>query len=485
VKELLQTRRLFVVILVVGFFTMAARGVTDPDVWWHLRTGQLIIQAHKVFHSDPYSFTRLGQPWVDHEWLSQVFMFGLYRLAGWGGLIAGFSAITAVALLLVFLRCPGRPYVAGLITVWGAVASIPSWGVRPQMLTFLLASVLLLVLQRSYGHPNVLWWTPPLMLLWVNLHAGYALGIALLVLFFLGDVLDATFGFKSWLQITLRLRTLALVIAVCLAVVSLNPYGVRMYWYPLETLRSPAMHSYINEWFSPDFHQHRYLATLFMMLATLTLPALSPRRLRPQEILLLLVTTYAALRSVRHIPIYVLVAVPIVSALLQAWLEARGMALRLEAGPRPLTRTKVLVNALLLAGFLAFAAARFNYVAGRQRQTEKKEYPAEAVFFLSARRPPGPLLNHYNWGGYFIWTLYPEYKVYIDGRADLYGDSFLDDFASTYYVKGGSWRDSLVKWGIRTVVLPPDAPLVTALQTMPGWKTIYADAQAVILTKAP
>ncbi len=93
-------------------------------------------------------------------------------------------------------------------------------------------------------------------------------------------------------------------------------------------------------------------------------------------------------------------------------------------------------------------------------------------------------MNHYNWGGYLIWRLYPEYRVYIDGRADLYGDSFLDEFAASYYLKQ-HWREPLRKWGIRTVFLPWDAPLVTALLSTPGWKRIYIDSQAVILTLAP
>ena len=113
-------------ILALGLFTMAARSVTDPDVWWHLRTGQLIAQTHSVFHADPYSFTRLGQPWVDHEWLSQILIFAIYRLAGWGGLIVTFGAIIAAAFLVVFYRSPGRPYVAGVITLLGAFASAPS-----------------------------------------------------------------------------------------------------------------------------------------------------------------------------------------------------------------------------------------------------------------------------------------------------------------------------------------------------------------------
>jgi hypothetical protein len=93
-------------------------------------------------------------------------------------------------------------------------------------------------------------------------------------------------------------------------------------------------------------------------------------------------------------------------------------------------------------------------------------------------------MNHYNWGGYLIWRLYPEYRVYIDGRADLYGDSFLDEFAESYYLKQ-HWREPLRKWGIRTVFLPRDAPLVTALLSTPGWEKIYIDSQAVILTLTP
>src|SRR6266550_3201993 len=165
VNSLLETRRIFVAVLVIGLLALAARGVSDPDVWWHLRTGQLIIQNHQVPHSDPYSFTRAGQPWINHEWLSQVAIYGMHWLAGWGGLIVGFAAIIAVSSLLVYLRSPGRPYVAGVFTVWGAVASAPIWGVRPQMISLLLASAFLLVLDRSDKRPGLLWWTAPLTLL--------------------------------------------------------------------------------------------------------------------------------------------------------------------------------------------------------------------------------------------------------------------------------------------------------------------------------
>ncbi|MBZ5598044.1 MAG: hypothetical protein LAN83_06955 [Acidobacteriia bacterium] len=477
----LETRRVFVLVLALGLFAMAARGMTDPDAWWHLRTGQLITASHSVPHTDPYSYTRSGQPWVAHEWLSDVLIYNLYCVSGWGGLIVVFGVITAATLLLLFGRCAGRPYVAGAITVWAAFASLPFWGVRPLMLSLLLASIFLVILEHSDVHPNWLWWTPPLTMLWVNLHAEYALGIALLGLFLVGGTLDVAFGVETWAQMRPRLRKLAMVMAACVALVPLNPNGVGMYVYPFQTLHSRAMLQYIAEWASPNFHQGRFLAVLLMMLATTAGLGFMPRRVRPREMLLLLVMTAAALRSVRHIAIYVLVAAPILSRLVQALVEGRGRAWLDSARTRPFPG-KTLVNAGLLAAILVFAVARPSYVARHQDEKEAENFPAAAVAFLEARRPPGPILNHYNWGGYFIWKLYPEYRVYIDGRADLYGDAFMEKFAATYYLTGG-WRQELERWQIRTVVLPPAAPLVTALRAQPGWKQVYGDAQAVILVR--
>jgi hypothetical protein len=478
----LETRRVLVLLAALGLFAMAARNVTDPDVWWHLRNGELIIQTHSVPRTDPFSFTRFGQAWVNHEWLSDVLIFSLYRLTGWSGLILAFTSIIATSLLLVFLRCPGHPFVAAIITVWGAVASAPNWGVRPQMLSLLLASILLLLLERSDDHPNRVWWSVPVMLLWVNLHGGYAIGIVLLALFLLGGVLDVAFGFRQWPRMAPRLRKLGLVLAACLVVVPLNPNGVRMYWYPLQTLHSPSMQNYIEEWLSPNFHDVKYLAVLLMILAVMVGLTLSPRRLRPRELLLLLATLLATLRSVRHTPIFVLVTVPLLCGLVYDYLgEATPLYLRELRRSQPMARIR-LVNAVVLVAFATFALAHVRSVVRQQAATEAQAFPEAAASFISTERPPDPVLNYDNWGGYFIWKLYPEYRVYIDGRADLYGDAFLDNFAASYYLKS-QWRGPLTQWSIRTVVLPGDAPLVTALSSIPGWRRIYVDSQAVILTR--
>jgi hypothetical protein len=476
--NILKTRTTLTFILAIGLFAMAARPVTDPDVWWHLRTGQLTLQTHHIFHTDPYSFTRAGQEWINHEWLSEILMFGIYRVFSYGGLIILFAALTAAAFFIVFLRCQGRPYLAALLTAWGAAASASSWGARPQMLSLLLASVFLLLLERSVLRPRLLWWLPPLTILWANLHAGYALGIGLIAIFLAGTILDALFGSENWRSVSTRIQQLALVLVVSIAVVPLNPNGIGMYAYPWQTLSSRAMQLYIQEWSSPNFHKSLYLPFLLLILAVIAGIAFSPKRLRPLDLLLLAVPLYASLRSVRHIPIFVLIVVPILSRLIYATLQQRASSSIREKT----TAVKFALNCILILSMLLFMIWRVGFLVRRQPQLEAASFPTGAVAFLAANHPPAPLFNHYNWGGYLIWKLYPQYRVYVDGRADVYGDGFLNRLADMYYIRN-QWKEAFQSIHACTLMLPPDAPLVVALRERADWKSIYADKQAVILTR--
>jgi hypothetical protein len=478
----LQTRQVFVAILALGLFTMAARGMADPDAWWHLRTGQLILQNHGLFHSDPFSFTRFGQPWINHEWLSDVLLFGIYRIVGIGGLIVTFAAVVAASFLLVYVRSAGRPYLAALMTLWGAVASASTWGVRPQMFSLLLAGMFLLLLEASEHRPKLLWWTAPLMLLWANLHAGYPIGLGFVGLFLAGEALEAAIRPEPWQNFAPRLKRLAVAFAVCMALVALNPYGWRIYLYPFETLHSAAMQRFIQEWFSPNFHDPASLPLLLMLLTLIAGAAFSPRRLRPRNLLLLLVTIPAALRSLRHIPILMLVLVPVVAELVEAWQQESGATRLLRKSLASQSLRTLVINFVVLFSFAVFAVLRVQHVLSHQGEVEARNFPITAVAFLEREHPPEPIMNHYNWGGYFIWKLYPQYRVFMDGRADVYGDTFMTDFGACYYLND-NWKKTLERWSIRTIVLPPDAPLITALKASPQWREIFADSQTVILTK--
>ena len=128
VKNLLRTRNVFLAALFLGLFAMAARNVTDPDVWWHLKTGQYITEHKSVPHTDPFSYTRAGEPWVAHEWLSELLLYELQRATGWGGLIVIFAAVLTAAFWLLYLRCGPATYIAGVATLCGAWATAPRMG---------------------------------------------------------------------------------------------------------------------------------------------------------------------------------------------------------------------------------------------------------------------------------------------------------------------------------------------------------------------
>jgi hypothetical protein len=481
VQEWLTTKRVFVAVVFLGLLAMASRSVGDPDVWWHLRTGQLIAQSKAVPHADPFSFTRAGYPWVAHEWLSEVLIYGIFRVSGWGGLIVIFALMVSGAFFLVYLRSAPDPYSSGVMALWGAWATAPIWGVRPQVISLLITSLWLLILERSERNPRLLWWTLPLTVLWVNLHAGFALGLALLLLFLAGEFLEQATSRTP--PNSARLRALAITFLFNLLLVPLNPNGATMYLYPVETLRSKAMQDFIAEWASPNFHHAAYLPFLFLLLATTASLAWSRLRVRPRDILLLMVSTFAALSSIRMIPFFVLIAVPVLSRPVELWARADQRQSVPDRGgwrgPMPYAGVLNLLILLSLAGFVEF---QINRVAHHQPQVEAQRFPAGAAAYLQAHQPVGPLFNLYDWGGYLIWKLYPQTPVFIDGRADLYGESLMRQFSDTYDLKA-DWQQTLQTWRIRTVIVLPDSALGVALRRAPGWEVGYSDSHAVVLER--
>ncbi|MGB8509993.1 MAG: hypothetical protein WCD76_16565, partial [Pyrinomonadaceae bacterium] len=178
----LSARRLLAFVFLLVIFMLAARPIADPDFWWHLRTGQFIWETRTIPHSDIFSSVFYGREWVAHEWLSEAVMYGVYNLCGYGGLVVFFALLITAAMWIAYRRCAevaGHVYVIGFALVLGALTASPTWGVRPQMFSFLFASIFIAVLGAyARGTQSVsVWWLIPLTILWVNMHAGFALGL--------------------------------------------------------------------------------------------------------------------------------------------------------------------------------------------------------------------------------------------------------------------------------------------------------------------
>lgn len=367
---LASRRALFAAILFFGLLAMTARSATDPDLWWHLRTGQLIVETHHVPHTDPFSFTRGGSRWISHEWLSEILFYELWNHAGPGALIIFSSVIITAGFLVLYLRCPGKPHWAAVLTAIGAAASASSWGTRPQIFTFTLASLFLWLLFRSEQKPRLLLWIPPLFLLWVNLHAGFALGPALLLLYATGLAFESAAGTTPWSESRpIILRVLAITLA-CLALVPVNPSGADLYRYPLDTLRSTGMRAFIVEWFSPNFHQWIYLPFLIVILLLLVALAYSGSRVYGRILLPLLFTAAAAFDAVRHIPIFILLALPVIAAAA----PASSSTLLSSSAPVP-GRTQRAFNTATLILLALFAVLRWTKLARDQGVREAALFP--------------------------------------------------------------------------------------------------------------
>jgi len=480
----LSLRQTFAILLFASLLILAMRPVTDPDFWWHLRTGQMIVQTGAIPHIDPYSFTVAGSPWIAHEWLSEVLIFALYRLGGLGLLQLVFAGIIAGAFALTFLRCPAesRPYLAGFAVLLGALTSAPLWGVRPQMISLLLTALFLLLLDRFHrtGDRRTLLLMPAIMLVWANLHAEWILGIAVLGIALAGETLEVVVDLlrnrrKAEPAAFRRTFWLAGDLAACLAVIWINPNGFHLYVYPFQTLTSPSMQQLIQEWASPDFHQLMWLPLAAMLLGLIALGLLGRKTPSLTNLLLVLVFGYAGLTSMRHVPLFAIVAAPLLAEQAASLVQIRS-----EAGtgkpPFAWLGPVLVVLALLVCG------VRYVLVVDQQTPAEAATFPVGAADWIAAHHPPGNLYNTYGWGGYLIWRLYPDYRVYIDGRADVYGDAFLYAYQNLH---GGpaDWQAELAAHHVRLVLIEPGSGLATDLENDPGWMVAYRDKLSILFTK--
>src|SRR6185295_19184539 len=418
-------KRIFEVYVFVFAFLFASRPLSDGDFWWHLKTGEYIVRNFSIPRLDFYSFTVRGKPWVAHEWLSEVIFYLVYSRAGFNTLIFIFTVLTVLAFWIVFRRTNAHPFVKGFAVLLSVWSILPTMGVRPRTFTLLFAAIYLAVLHRFVREreKKAIWWLVPLMIVWVNLHAGYLLGLVLIGVAIVGVVLDAWFAGEK--PPTAQLKTLALVFVACLVAANLNPQGPRIFVFPFEFFLSPVQQDQIVDWLSPDFHQKELLPLLaLIMLTTASLP-LSPKRVRPSELLLYLATLYMTLKSNRHMAIFALVAGPMLAGYLQHWLDTTRFT-RLFGESRSATTgtRKIIFNLILLVPLIACLIKLKSVIYSPPTQ-KQIGVPLNAVAYLKENGITGNTFTDPNiWGGYLIWET-PANPVYIDGRIDMYGDAFM------------------------------------------------------------
>ncbi|HML20042.1 MAG TPA: hypothetical protein PKD09_00235 [Aggregatilinea sp.] len=475
----LTTERLAAAILFIMLFAIAVRVPLDTDTWWHIRSGEQIVDTGRVPHTDPFSHTRLGQDWIDHSWGSQVALYAAYELFGGGtapgdsgniGLALFTATLATIGMALVYLMCEGNAYLRAFAVVLGASAAAVFWSPRPQMFSFALSAlVLYLLMLYKRKHIDRLWFIPPIMALWSNLHGGFALGFIIMVGVLAGEVLGNLFNPDDERVIRwTRLRKPALVAVVSIPAIMLNPFGVTMLGYPLRTVRIGVLQDYIQEWASPNFHQLQMWPFALLLLDTLVALGLTARRADWTDLALTAGTAMLALMGGRNIALFAVAATPVLTRAVDAWLEDRGWQI---VPARRVRGARLALNWILLAviaaGALAKIAATLNTTT--MRDAQKASLPVEAAAYLNETPPPGEMFNTYNWGGYLMFAA-PDVPVYVDGRTDLYDDDFLRDYLKITYLRD-DWLDKLQAQDIGFVVIEANSVLASGLRAYPDlWR---------------
>lgn len=476
----LDFNRLVTALTFIALFVMAIRYPADSDTWWHLRAGQAMLDTKSLLFTDIFSYTRAGWLWINTYWLAQLFWYGLLAWGGLPALSLGLATIVTGTFWLVWRQSEENLYVKAFSVILGAIASSIVWAARPQMISVLFTAVAAFLLYRFKKEGrSLLPWYPLLTLVWVNCHGGFAVAFILPVCYLAGETLNRLTVSESP---PIRWQNLLLATGCSLALVAVNPNGWRMWLYPFQTVGIGVLRSFIAEWQSPNFHLPILLPFWLMVLLLLAAFAQSGRKVDWTDLALVGAWATLSMLAVRNVAIFAVVGTPILIRYAQAAMEAQFGPLTLGR-PRPVSPFISRVNGLLLGLLVVAALAQIGLTLNPQamRKAEQKNFPAEAVAFLKANQPAGPMFNSYNIGGYLMYHL-PEYPVFVDGRTDLYDDEFLRAYLKAVNALPG-WEDLLQNHHINLIVIEKDIPLALVLENATGWKKIYSDNASVIFSK--
>jgi hypothetical protein len=458
----------------------AAHGFTDPDYWWHVKTGEVIVSQRSIPHLDVFSATAAGRPWVTHEWLAEVLIYGLVRAGGYGTALAVFTLSPLLSVLLL-ARLLDRervgPRAALPILALSTVIIAIYTTVRPQVLSWLMFSLLLYALYGyRAGRIRRLWALPLLFLVWANLHLSFLVGLAIF-----GVFVAATAGAQVVARQRIRISHLLLVLVGSVAAACVNPNGVRLLVYPLSYLPlQKTLLPALEEWKSPDFHSLLF-APFLAAIGLLLITGINPKKLDLWSLGLGLLVVALALQSARYVAVFGVAFVPIAGlAMRERWPWAIAQT---AESPTP---ARAALHWALLAAAIGVFALTFRPAAWSQFQGEPRTagqgVPVDAVNLIQKQFPNAHVFNQYEWGGYLIYRLWPQQRPFIDGRGEMFPPAFLAEYLNTYAVKPG-WEGTLDRYGVDLVLIRSDSPLAGALETNPRWRLVHQDELATIYTR--
>ena len=465
-----SSTRLMVMVGAIAAFaaaTFAPRLLWDGDTLWHLAAGGWMLDHHQIAQTDPFSYTVRGKSWTNLEWLSEIVMTPVWRAGGWSALVLMFGlAVGALAWILGSeLARRLKPLSWACALALALACTTQSWLARPHLLVLpilALWTVQMMHAREKDRAPAL--WLLPVMTLWANLHGSFLFGLMLIGPFALEALMqegaDKLKVVRGW----------GLFGVGALVAAMITPHGPWGLVYPVQLMSMTRLQD-IVEWKSTDFsHLTTFEMALLTSLFVLLYRGVKVPIMRLATVLGLL---YLTLHETRHQMVLAVVAVLLLAEPLG---QALGGPSETAAERWPPALRKGLMAALALA-FIALVGARFLVPA---TLTEGVTAPIAALNHVPETLRRQPVLNEYGMGGYLLFNGVP---VFIDGRADMYGDDYFGAYVDALKPDQAKLKALLARYKVRWTILRTGNPALPAMDAMPGWKRLYADKWAVVHVK--
>ncbi len=505
---------LFLTFLLAPYMASDWTVLGDSDTGWHIRSGEHILATLSFPHQDFFSYTCYGKPWFAWEWLSDVIMALIHGVAGLNGIMVWATLTFAFVFTLLFhwlLRRGANILLATFFSLLAATSSTIHWHARPHLFTMVFLFGWIMALEtvqekaeRGDPIPSRYWiFFMATMLIWTNLHGGFVTGLIMLGIYSLGNYLSFIVSSKpevremckkiSWIFLRLLL--------ICFLLTAANPYGFKIHQHILNSyLHSSYLVDNIAEFVSPNFHWPTVKCFEAILICSIVTLAFSWKRLTFVETGLILFWTHMALFSSRHIPLYSLAVTPILvrhssqflqnpktaeqlSPLISKCLEAFNSTAKGFSQFEIQFRGWIYpILALFLLSGIAINQGNFLGLTIQRAEFDQKIFPVKAASFVESHPQTGNFFTTDQWGGYWIYRFFPQYKVFFDGRSDMYGEAFLKRYQK---ITGLSydWKSVIEEYKIGWFLLPVRDSLATALKEDPGWKILYDDHVAIIFKR--
>jgi hypothetical protein len=488
----------------------------DGGTGWHIRNGQMMLQTHSIIRVDPFSATMTGQPWYAWEWLYDLLIAAIHHVLGLNGVVFYTAAIMAATFVLVFhlaMRRGGSLPITLFLVVLSLGASAVHFLARPHVLSWLFTVIwfeLLDSAESGAGRDSEsdsdkdrrFFFLPVLMLLWVNLHGGFLLGFALLGVYLAGGGVQYFLGAERRQRIGTWLKRLGQVSVLSLLASFVNPYGYKLHLHIYRYLSDRFLMNHVSEFLSPDFHGVAQQCFAVLLLVTIAALASARRKHQPTRLLVVLLAAYSGLYASRNLPVssmlLTLIVAPLLSetiakssenAAIAPWLRAllsklQSFGARMERLELHLQGHLWLVLVFILGLWACLHGGRLGSAQLFDAHFDDKHFPVEAAELIAQRDIREPIFCPDQWGGYLIYRLYPQTKVLVDDRHDLYGDQFFKDYLKVVFVQP-EWSKVLEEKHANWVLVQKDSSLGTILEQTPGWNLIHEDRTAMLFQRRP